>query len=192
MGAFAQGLIMARASEWLYFDADIFPFLLISIVGGYVTLITLTRLFGIRSFSKMSGFDFAVTVAIGSIFASIIISKSVPLLQGLTTLAILYSLQIGFAWLRSRVKWMQKISDNQPRLVMIGDEIQHDQLRKAKMTHSDLMSKLREANVINFSEIKVVIAETTGDISVLHQSDVDSDLTPDLLEGVIGAERFFN
>lgn len=32
----------------------------------YVAVILLTRLAGVRSFSKMSGFDFAVTVAIGS------------------------------------------------------------------------------------------------------------------------------
>ena len=38
---------------------------------AYVGIILCTRLFGLRSFSKMSSFDLAVTVAIGSAFAAV-------------------------------------------------------------------------------------------------------------------------
>lgn len=72
---------------------------------------------------------------------------------------------------------------------MIGEDIQHDQLAKAKMTVSDLHGKLREANVINYSQVRAVIAETTGDVSVLHCDDDSVELSPALLDGVIGAER---
>ena len=71
---------------------------------------------------------------------------------------------------------------------MIGNEIQADQLAKARMTEADLMAKLREANVANFEQIKIVIAETTGDVSVIHHAS-DIDLSRDLIKGVIGADR---
>lgn len=162
-------------------------FIFISILGAYAALIILTRLAGLRSFSKMSGFDFAITVAIGSIFASIVMGKSVSLGQGVVVLTLLYGCQIGFAYLRSRLSWIPKLVDNTPRVIMIGKEIQYDQLRKAKMSESDLMAKLREANVGNFDSIQIVVAETTGDVSVLHHQE--NPLSPEIYKNLYGADK---
>lgn len=156
----------------------------------YVAVIVLTRLAGVRSFSKMSGFDFAVTVAIGSVLGSVILSKDPPIANGVAALVILFGLQIGMAVLRSRFPGLQLLADNRPRLIMIGGEIQHDQLKKAKMTESDLWGKLREANALNFSQVLAVIAETTGDVSVLHAEDGNRNIQPELLKGVIAGERY--
>ena len=156
----------------------------------YLAVILLTRLAGVRSFSKMSGFDFAVTVAIGSVLASVITAKDPPIANGVAALASLFGLQIGMALLRSRFPGLQLLSDNKPRLIMIGGEVQHDQLKKAKMTESDLWGKLREANVFRFSQVLAVIAETTGDVSVLHTTDQTRDVQPELLRGVVGSERY--
>jgi len=154
----------------------------ISAIGIYIAVIIFTRIAGKRSFSKMSSFDFAMTVAIGSIIASTILSKSISLLQGVVGLAIVYILQISAALLR-RFNLFQKAIDNTPLLLMDGEKILEDNLRKARVTESDLRSKLREANVTQMSQIKAVVFETTGDISVLHASD-DSNLEEWLLKGV--------
>ncbi|MCF4100819.1 DUF421 domain-containing protein [Gillisia sp. M10.2A] len=154
----------------------------ISAVGIYAAVIIFTRIAGKRSFSKMSSFDFAMTVAIGSIIASTVLSKSVSLLQGVVGLAIVYVLQISAALLR-RFEVFQKAIDNTPLLLMDGEKILEHNLRKARVTESDLRSKLREANVIQLSQVKAVIFETTGDISVLHCDDGTS-LEEWLLKGV--------
>lgn len=159
----------------------------LSILGAYAALIILTRIAGLRSFSKMSGFDFAITVAIGSIFASIVMGKPVSLVQGIVVLTLLYGFQIGFAYLRSRFDWLPKIMDNTPRLIMIGKDIQYDQLRKAKMSEGDLMAKLREANVGNLDTIQIVVAETTGDVSVLHHQE--NPLSPEIYRNIHGGDR---
>jgi uncharacterized membrane protein YcaP (DUF421 family) len=66
-------------------------------------VILLTRLNGLRSFSKMSGFEFAVTVAIGSVLASAATTPDSSVLVPLTALVALYALQGGLA--RLRVRW---------------------------------------------------------------------------------------
>lgn len=159
----------------------------LSIIGAYAALVIFTRIAGLRSFSKMSGFDFAITVAIGSIFASIVMGKSVSLIQGIVVLAILYACQIGFAAMRVKLDWFPRLVDNKPRVIMIGKDIQYDHLRKAKMSEADLMAKLREANVGNLDTIKIVVAETTGDVSVIHHQD--NPLSPEVYAGILGAER---
>ena len=144
--------------------------IVVSALGIYLAVIIMTRICGKRSFSKMSSFDFAMTVAVGSIVASTILTSSVSMLQGITGLVVVYLLQILIALAR-RSKFVQNIVDNSPLLLMDGSTILEDNLRKARVTHGDLRSKLREANVTQLSQIKAVVFETTGDISVLHKQD---------------------
>ncbi|MDT0646697.1 DUF421 domain-containing protein [Zunongwangia sp. F260] len=139
-------------------------------IGIYVAVILFTRIVGKRSFSKMSSFDFAMTVAVGSIIASTLLSPSVTLIEGIVGMAAIYALQISVAYLR-RFKIVSDHVDNSPLLLMDGQKILQGNLKKARVTEGDLRSKLREANVLNLSQVRAVIFETTGDISVLHSED---------------------
>jgi uncharacterized membrane protein YcaP (DUF421 family) len=157
--------------------------IVLTAIGIYIATILFTRLAGKRSFSKMSSFDFAMTVAIGSIIATTVLSKSVSLLQGVVGLAAVYVLQISVAMMR-RFKFVQKLIDNEPLLLMDGKEILHNNLKKARVTEADLRSKLREANVLELSQVRAVIFECTGDIAVLHTKDEDVEVEDWLLKGV--------
>lgn len=59
-------------------------------------------------------------------------------------------------------------------------------LRQARVSVDDVRAKLREANVLRYDEVRAVVLETTGDISVLHG---DAELELDLIDGVRGAEH---
>lgn len=150
----------------------------------YLAVIIFTRIAGKRSFSKMSSFDFAMTVAIGSILASTILSKSISLLEGLVGLGMVYLLQIFVAILR-RSSNIEKLVDNKPLLLMERTNILHDNLKKARVTEADLRSKLREANVLEMSQIRAVVFEPTGDISVLHTKDKNVVLDDWIMEKVV-------
>lgn len=156
----------------------------ISAIGIYLAVIVFTRLAGKRSFSKMSSFDFAMTVAIGSIIASTVLYASVSLIQGIVGLAAVYILQLSAAFFR-RFSWFQKAIDNSPLLLMDGQKILKENLKKARVTEGDLRSKLREANVLELSQVRAVIFETTGDISVLYTGDKDQKIEDYLLEDVM-------
>ena len=169
--------------KWIFTNLETLQFIFISTVGIYLTIILFTRIFGKRSFSKMSSFDFACTIAVGSILASTLLSKSVSLLEGVFGLLSIFLLQAITAYLR-RFSFFSTLVDNQPLFLMKGEEILHDNLKKANVTVSDLRSKLREANVIELSQVKAVIFEATGDISVLHSCE-NNNVDPWILEGVL-------
>ncbi|TDU40453.1 uncharacterized protein DUF421 [Gelidibacter sediminis] len=139
----------------------------------YVAVILYTRIFGKRSFSKMSSFDFAMTVAVGSIIATTILSERVSFLEGAVALLIVYILQLMAAYLR-RFNWFRSLTDNEPTLVMDGETLLFDNMKAVRVTEGDIRSKLREANVIKLSEIKAVIFESTGDMVVLHKDNDDT------------------
>ncbi len=157
--------------------------IVLTAIGIYFATIIFTRLAGKRSFSKMSSFDFAMTVAIGSIIATTVLSKSVSLLQGIIGLAAVYILQVLVAILR-KLEVVQKLIDNKPMLLMDGEKILQENLKKARVTESDLRSKLREANVLELSQVRAVIFESTGDIAVLHSKDEQVKVEDWLLKGV--------
>ncbi len=162
-------------------------YVLLSTLGIYASVILLTRLGGLRSFSKMSGFDFAVTVAIGSLIAMVLATKDPPLVQGIVALAALYATQAGIAILRRRSTWVSRLVNNEPLLLMDGAEVLQENMDKASMTKADLRAKLREANVLSLDEIRAVVMETTGDVSVLHGPPDGRELDGDLLDGVRGS-----
>lgn len=132
----------------------------------YLWVIAATRLMGLRSFSKMSAFDFAMTVAIGSAIAATALGTA-PLAHGAVAVAVLFVAQFLVALLR---RWTaaDRLVDNAPLLLMEGPRILDDHLAKARLTRDDLYAKLRSANVLALDDIHAVVFETTGDVSVLH------------------------
>lgn len=137
-------------------------------IVGITAVIVLTRINGLRSFAKISAFDFALTVATGSVLASVILPDG-SLGVGLASLAAIYFAQRSVSALRARHEVARDLADNAPLLLMDGPEILYDNLRAARVPYSDLLGKLREANVLGFEEVRAVVLETTGDISVLHR-----------------------
>lgn len=171
---------------WIYTSWYSILMGVISTIGIYIVLIIFTRIAGLRSFSKMSSFDFAITVAFGSILGSTILFKAPSLLHASVALGSLFSIQMLVATLRGRFTVMSKLVDLEPLLLMRGTEILNDHLKEAKVTRKDLLAKLREANITQMQQVHAVVMETTGDISVLHHADPDHDLDDVLLKDVRG------
>lgn len=172
--------------SWIYTSWSAILMVIISTIGIYIALIVFTRIAGLRSFSKMSSFDFAITVAFGSIIATTILAKDPPLFQAIIGLGALYAIQMTVAALRGNSKIMTMLVENDPILLMKGTEILEENLKEAKVTHDDLRAKLREANVTKLSQVQAVIMEATGDISVMHNDSDDHSIDDVLLKGVRG------
>ena len=169
--------------KWFGTSTDSILAIILTTLGIYVAVIVYTRLFGKRSFTKVTSFDFAMTVAIGSIVASTILSKSVSLSEGAAGLLAVYMLQLLTAYLRRWPAFHNLIS-NEPLLLMDGSEILWENLKKARVTEGDLRSKLREANALNLNQVRAVVFETTGDILVLHTSDPDMEVQDWIMDDV--------
>lgn len=152
-------------------------------VAVYVVVIVLSRLSGLRALAKMSTFDFAATVAVGSIVASTVLG-SASLATAVLGLALLFGLQYVIATLRRR-GLLQGVVDNRPILLMAGTDVLEGNMRHARVSREELWTQLRLNGVHRLEQVHAVVMETTGDVSVLHAGErVDREL----LEGVRGAE----
>jgi uncharacterized membrane protein YcaP (DUF421 family) len=158
--------------------------IVLSAIGVYLAVIFLTQLAGKRSFTKMSSFDFAMTISIGAMIATTVLSPSVSLLQGVTGLAAIFLLEILSNFFRKRFAFYRRTVDNQPMFLMKGAEILWENLEKARITEGDLRAVLRRNNVLKVSQVKAVVFESTGDISVLKSAENDPGPEEWLLEDV--------
>ncbi len=156
-----------------------------STVVIFLWLILTIRITGLRTFSKMASVDFAVTIASGAVLATTVTSTSTSVVEGAVALSVLLAVQAVFALLR-RGGRLSSVLENEPMLLMAGAEFLHDNLRQTRVTVDDVKAKLREANVLRYSDVRAVVLETTGDISVLHG---ESTVEDDLLDGVRGTDR---
>ncbi|MDY7101031.1 MAG: DUF421 domain-containing protein [Actinomycetota bacterium] len=166
--------------QWLGSSWSEVGLVVASTAAVFVAVIAYTRVVGLRSFSKMSSFDFAMTVAVGSIIATTAVTSSATLVNALIGLAVLYVLQIAIGVARVRFGAGAAV-DNSPLLLMDGSKVLEDNLRSARLTHDDLAAKLREAGVARPEQVLAVVFETTGDVSVISG---EGPLDRELLAGV--------
>jgi uncharacterized membrane protein YcaP (DUF421 family) len=164
----------------MFFESEILDAIckgaLLSVLGLF-WIIFLVRIVGLRSFSKMTNFDFVMTVAMGSLLAGASQSREwTGLLQTMTAMASLFATQYGVAKVRQTWPRFDALVQNTPKVLMRDGVILHDALRKTRVSEEDLIAKLREANAMDLSNVAAVILETTGDVSVLHGGRPDDAL----------------
>ncbi|WP_371157047.1 DUF421 domain-containing protein [Jannaschia sp. 2305UL9-9] len=141
------------------------------------------RLAGLRAFSKMSSYDFAVTVSFGSVLAGTVLNPGTPLWQGMLAMASLFLVQWTIGLARSRIAAVRTLTDNEPLLLMRNGQFLERNMKHARITRSEVMAKLREANALQFGQVKAMVLETTGDISVLHGDDLNETLLDNVAQG---------
>ena len=143
------------------------------IVGvlGYVFLVGCLRWSGKRTLSKMNAFDLIVTVSLGSVLASLLLSKSVALAEGVVALSLLVGLQFAVTWTSVRVRWVRRLVTGEPLLLMEHGAFLESAMKKARVTEDEVCAAVRAAGIGPLNQVAAVVLETDGSFSVIQQSD---------------------
>jgi uncharacterized membrane protein YcaP (DUF421 family) len=141
----------------------------ILVVGtcAYAWLVFVLRLTGKRTLSKMNAFDLIVTVALGSTFATVLLSKSVSLSEGALALALLTLLQYAVAAASVRSPRFQALIKAEPSLLYRRGQFLEGALRRERVTREEVLAAVRAAGEPRLEAVEAVVLETDGSISVL-------------------------
>ena len=90
---------------------------------AYIALIICLRISGKRTLAKWNAFDFVVTIALGSILASQILSKSTPLAEGVLAFVFLIALQFLITKTSVYSKFIRDTVKAEPTLLFARREI---------------------------------------------------------------------
>lgn len=135
-------------------------------VLAYAALIVFLRASGKRTLSKLNAFDLVVTVALGSTLATILLSKSVALAEGLTALALLITLQFAVAWFSTRSRRFARLVRAEPALLLRDGEPLREAMRRERITEGELFSAVRDGGGAELADAETVFLESDGSLSV--------------------------
>ena len=136
---------------------------------AYAALVFLLRVSGKRTLSKMNAFDLVVTVALGSTLATVLLSKSVALLEGVLAFALLIGLQLALTWLSVRSERLQSWIKAQPALLVHNGRFLDGTLRRERVTQEEVRAAIRAQGAAALEEVDAVVLETDGSFSVLKK-----------------------
>jgi uncharacterized membrane protein YcaP (DUF421 family) len=137
-------------------------------VLAYVGIVLFLRISGKRTLSTMNAFDLIVTVALGSMLASILTSPQTRLAEGLVALATLIALQFAVAWTSVRVRWFESAVKSTPTILAYRGEIRSEALRDQRVTRDEVLAALRSSGIADLEQVGAVVLETDGSLSVIR------------------------
>lgn len=141
---------------------------------AYGALVFALRVSGKRTLSKMNAFDLVITIALGSTFATVLLSKSVALAEGVLAFAVLISLQFVATWLSVRSSSVQRLLKNEPKLVFYEGRFLRDEMRAERVTEAEIEAAIRQQGMVNLDEVGAAVLETDGSVTVMPQADLSS------------------
>jgi uncharacterized membrane protein YcaP (DUF421 family) len=145
----------------------------ILVVGSsaYVGLIILLRSTGKRTLAKMNAFDLVITVAFGSLLATVLLSSDVSLSEGLVAFALLCGLQYVVALGCLRSERFQRLIKAEPTLLYFQGRALTSMLSRERVTEEEVYAAIREQGFGKPSEVGAVVLETDGSFSVIGAVD---------------------
>ncbi len=139
-------------------------------------MVGLLRVSGKRTLSKMNMFDFVITIAFGSVLASMLISKNVTLAQGVTAFAVLIGMQFAVTYTSVRFHWFEAIVKGEPTLLFYKGRWFEKQMREQRVSRDEMFGAARAQGLGGMDEVAAIVLETNGDLSVV-KADALGDLT---------------
>ena len=116
----------------------------------------------------MNAFDFVVTVALGSMLATVILSKDIALLDGLFGLFLLIALQYLITWLASRYSMIDTIIKSSPTLLVYKGVMMKNAMLQERIDADEIYATIRKKGYSAISEVDAIILETDGSLTAIE------------------------
>ncbi len=156
----------------MFFD-DWQGLLRVAVVGvlAYAALVVLLRTSGKRALAKLNAFDFVVTIALGSILATILLSQDVALAEGVLAFVVLLALQYLITWLSVRSATVRRLVKSEPALLLLRGRLLEQAMKAERVTIDEILDAVRSHGVGSLEEVEALVLETDGTFSVIRRSD---------------------
>lgn len=148
--------------------------MLLTGVLAYIWLIVVVRISGKRTLAQLNAFDFIVTVALGSILATVLLSDTVAWTEGALALALLVVLQRIAARVSVRYGAARRVLTSQPTLLLRDGQVLEEAMRRERIAMQSLCAAVRASGVGGLERVAAVVLETNGTISVISRDALGS------------------
>ena len=145
--------------------------IVITLIFVYPLLIIVLRIYDKRSLSQLNMFDFVVTVALGSVFASVLLVENVTVVDGILAFILLLGAQFIITWLSIRWEAIEKLVKSEPTIVLFNGNLLDDSMKSARVSEEEINSAIRQQGIACLDKVYAVVLENNGRLSVINQED---------------------
>ena len=153
----------------------------IATVVAFITLFLFVRISGKRTLAQLNAFDFVVTVALGSTLSYMMLSM-VPLAEGAEVLLLIIAMQYLFAWTARSSPQLEKLINAVPSLLFYNGEFIASAMAREAITDEEVYAMIRSSGIDQIDDVKAVVMELNGQITVVKKSDGNGHSSLDELQ----------
>jgi uncharacterized membrane protein YcaP (DUF421 family) len=143
--------------------------------AAFLLIVALLRIVGPQALARMSGFDVVFTVTMGSVIATVVVSRDVTLADGVAALVTMLILQEVIRRFQSRFLPLHHLVRQAPRVLLWDGTLLEDRLRSSGVSADEIRAAVRKAGLRSLSDARAVVLENDGDWSVIAKSEQRSD-----------------
>ncbi len=157
----------------------------------YATALLALRVGERRTLAQWTIIDFATAVAMGAIIGRTAIAGTQSYLTGAVAVCTLVVIHRVASVLRFR-PLLGKLFDHRIRVLVADGKLRSRELRKCGLTDGDLFTQLRQRGVFAIEDVRYLLYEPKGSITVVRRSvpaDPEPELVRDGLEQAAGYPR---
>ena len=137
-------------------------------IAVYLVLLTLLRISGRRTLSKMTNFDFVLLLIIGSVAKHAVIKNEYSFTATMIVIVTFIVLNVAFSMLKLKFRRLSRWIDGQPMVLVEDGKPLTDLMEKARVTEDDILSEARRMQGLQrMDQIRFAVLEVTGKISII-------------------------
>ncbi len=135
----------------------------------YFTALLALRVGERRTLAQWTIIDFATAVAMGAIIGRSAVAGSQSYATGAVAIVTLIVVHRVVSVMRFN-PLLGKLADHRVRVLVDGGQIRRRELRRCGLTDNDLFAHLRQKGVFSLDDVRYVLYEAKGDITVVPKT----------------------
>ncbi len=139
----------------------------------FIILLTVLRLLGKKSVQQLSIFELGVIIGLGSAAGDPMIYKEVGIVPSIIVFAVVISMYRLINYLMGKSTKIENILEGCPVYVINEGRILMKNFQKEEIALEELFSILRQSQVSHLGQVKHVILEASGQVSIFYFEDKD-------------------
>ena len=137
----------------------------------FVILYLLLRLLGKREIGQMTPFELVVIVVLGDLIQQGVTHNDFSLVGATLAIGTFAFWALVMSWLSYLSPRAERILDGEPRVIIRNGVMLKENMRRDRMTTSEVESEMRLAGIARIEDVAWAILETQGKMSFIKVSD---------------------
>jgi uncharacterized membrane protein YcaP (DUF421 family) len=139
-----------------------------TVVFFFIFLVT--RIAGRRELSTLQPFDLILLVVLGDLVQQGITQSDQSVTGTLIVISTITLLSVAVSWVSFHSSRVRVITEGEPIVLVEDGALIERNLRRERLTHSDVEEAARRQQIASINEIRWAILERDGSISVIPKS----------------------